>query len=687
MSRSDLPGRGTEENPPNRYEPLHVELDPDDGEDSFGPAALRTILYRDTSRTILAENDSPDVGFRFSLNPYRGCEHGCVYCLGPDTPVLHADMTWRRIGEVRLGDELVAFDEFPEPGRTRKLRKAVVEAVWWSRRPTLRLITERAEVVATPEHRWLQARNFRWSSTQRLTGGRELRFLPVSLDDSIDQDYRAGYLAGLSLGDGTFRYEPGWRSNRLGFPMAYWRVALVDDEPLTRIVDYLQLLGVEANIRPFSDGVGNRRPLRKVEVRSLPRLATIRAVLNTECDSRSYRRGFLAGFFDAEGHNGDSLRISQVDLSVLERVRRYALSLGFNFQLEPRPEKASTLRLVGRLIDRIRFFSACRPAIARKVNALFGREMNLDPEPVRAIERGPRADVVDIQTSTGTFYAAGLATHNCYARPTHEYLGFSAGLDFERRIIIKENAPELLRQTFRSPRWEPQVVALSGNTDCYQPAERKLEITRRCLEVFVEFLNPVSAITKSALVARDADLFAALARHDAAHVLFSVTTLDSELARRMEPRAARPERRLEAMAALARAGVPVGVLIGPVVPGLNDAEIPRILEAAARAGARSASWVLLRLPKPVDELFDAWLAQHYPERRERVLGRIREVRAGRLSDAKFYRRQRGQGEYAEQIAQLFAVSARKYGLDGQLPPLSTASFRRPARAGEQLRLL
>ena len=686
MSRFDLPGRGTEENPPNRYEPLHVELDPDDGEDSFGPASLPTILYRDTSRTILAENNSPDVGFRFSLNPYRGCEHGCVYCLGPETPILHADMTWRPIGEARLGDELVAFDEFPEPGKTRKLRKAVVEAVWRSRSQTLRLITERAEVVTTPEHRWLQARDFRWSPSRQLTAGRKLRYLPVSTEGGIDEDYRAGYLAGLSLGDGTFRYEPGWRSNRLGFPMAYWRVALVDDEPLTRIVDYLRLFGVEANIRPFSDG-GNGRPLRKVEVRSLARLAIIHALLNGERDSPSYRRGFLAGFFDAEGHNGDSLRISQVDVSVLERVQRYGACLGFDFKLEPRPGAASTLRLVGRFIERIRFFSACRPAIARKMHALFGWEMNLDPEPVRAIEPGPRADVVDIQTSTGTFYAAGLATHNCYARPTHEYLGFSAGLDFERRIIIKENAAELLRQTFLSPRWEPQTVALSGNTDCYQPAERKLEITRRCLEVFVEFLNPVSAITKSALVARDVDLFAALARHGAGHVLFSVTTLDAELARRMEPRAARPERRLEAMAALARAGVPVGVLIGPVVPGLNDAEIPRILEAAVRAGARSASWVLLRLPKPVDELFDAWLAQHYPERRERVLGRIREVRAGRLSDAKFHRRQRGQGEYAEQIAQLFAVSARKHGLDGPLPPLSTASFRRPARVGEQLRLL
>ena len=185
------------------------------------------------------------------------------------------------------------------------------------------------------------------------------------------------------------------------------------------------------------------------------------------------------------------------------------------------------------------------------------------------------------------------------------------------------------------------MVALSGNTDCYQPVERKLGITRHCLEVFVEFKNPVAVVTKSALVARDADLLGALARDGAAHVLCSVTTLDPELARRMEPRAATPERRLEAIAALTAAGVPVGVLIAPVVAGLNDAEIPRLLEAAAQAGARSASWVLLRLPKPVDELFDRWLAEQYPERRERVLGRIRETRAGRLSDSAFADAQRG----------------------------------------------
>jgi DNA repair photolyase len=274
----------------------------------------------------------------------------------------------------------------------------------------------------------------------------------------------------------------------------------------------------------------------------------------------------------------------------------------------------------------------------------------------------------------------------CYARPSHEYLGFSAGLDFERRIMVKEDAPALLRAALAAPRWEPQVVCLSGNTDCYQPIERRLELTRRCLEVFAEFRNPVSAITKSALVARDADLFGALARDGAAHVYVSVTTLDAELARRMEPRAARPERRIGAIATLAAAAVPVGVMIGPVVPGLNDAEIPRIIEAAARAGAHAASWVLLRLPKPVDELFDGWLAEHYPERQARVLARIRETRGGRISEARFGLRQRGQGEYAEQIAALFDVAARKHGLDRGMPPLSAAAFRRPPRPGDQLPL-
>lgn len=274
----------------------------------------------------------------------------------------------------------------------------------------------------------------------------------------------------------------------------------------------------------------------------------------------------------------------------------------------------------------------------------------------------------------------------CYARPSHEYLSFSAGLDFERRIMVKEDAPELLRQTFLSRKWQPQVVALSGNTDCYQPVERRLGITRRCLEVFREFRNPVGIVTKSALVTRDLDLLADLAGHRAVDVTVSITSLDAELARRMEPRAATPERRLEAVAALSAAGIPVTVNVAPIVPGLNDSEIPAILQRAAAAGARSAAWILLRLPAPVDQLFEAWLQRNFPDRCQRVLGRIRECRGGRLSDARFGHRMRGEGVYAEQIRALFHTAARRAGLDQPLPPLNIAAFRRPPQTGEQLRL-
>lgn len=680
MAAPPLRPRGTTAAPGNRYERLHVERD----EEADGTEPTR--FYRDASRTILAENRSPDVGFRYSLNPYRGCEHGCVYCLHPDTPILHADLTWRPIGSVEPGDVLVGFDEYPEPGGTRKLRPAVVEAVRWSRQPTRRLVTERSDVVTTPDHRWLPARDVRWSRTDHLRPGRRLRHLPVVAAPPDDDDYRVGYLGGLSLGDGTFGWRPHRRSGTPGRPRSWWRIALTDRAPLDRIVAWLRRFAVPAAIRPFDGSSGAPSRTWTVEVRSRSRLAILAQLIHVERDSASWRRGFLAGVIDADGSDGDSLRMSQRDVAVLERVQRHAASLGFRFALERRSEGVGTLRLAGRLGDRIRFLSWLGPAIARKMPAWLGRGMDLDPDAVQAVESGPIADVVDIQTSTRTFVAAGLATHNCYARPSHEYLGFDAGLDFESRIMVKDDAPVLLRRALASPRWEPQVVALSGNTDCYQPVERRLQLTRRCLEVFADFRNPVGVITKSALVARDADLLAELARHDAAHVAMSITSLDPELARRMEPRAAQPAKRLEAITALARAGVPVMVMVAPVIPGLNDEEMPRILAAAAEAGARSAAWTLVRLATPLDALFDEWLARNYPDRRARILGRIRQTRDGRLNDTTFGQRHRGVGAHAAQIAALFSVSARKLGLDRPLPALSAAAFRRPPASGDQLAL-
>jgi DNA repair photolyase len=270
----------------------------------------------------------------------------------------------------------------------------------------------------------------------------------------------------------------------------------------------------------------------------------------------------------------------------------------------------------------------------------------------------------------------------CYARPTHEYFGWSAGLDFEMRIVVKEDAPELLRRELASPRWRPQTIVLSGVTDPYQPVERRLRITRGCLEVLAECRNPVAVVTKSHLVTRDLDLLAELARHDAAAVILSVTTLDRALQRALEPRAGTPERRLDAIARCAEAGVPVGVMVAPVIPGLTDHELPRILEAAARAGARWAGYTLLRLPYAVKDLFARWLDDHARERKARVLALVREVRGGRLNDPRFGTRMRGEGPYAEGLRRLFEIQCRRWGLDRAAPALSTAAFRRPAPPGQ-----
>jgi DNA repair photolyase len=268
----------------------------------------------------------------------------------------------------------------------------------------------------------------------------------------------------------------------------------------------------------------------------------------------------------------------------------------------------------------------------------------------------------------------------CYARPTHEYLGFSAGIDFESRILVKEDAPELLRRELSSPRWKPEVLAMSGVTDPYQPVERKLEITRRCLAVLAELRNPVAVITKNELITRDVDHLSELASYGAAAVFISITTLDGELARKMEPRASHPRERLKAIERLAAAGIPVGVMVAPVVPAITDHEVPKILEAAAAAGARSAGYIMMRLPGAVAGLFEAWLEEHFPDRKDKVLNRVRDLRGGRLNDPSFGSRMRGEGIFAEQVKAVFETSRRRYGLDRRHIDLSTAAFRRPGEA-------
>jgi DNA repair photolyase len=289
---------------------------------------------------------------------------------------------------------------------------------------------------------------------------------------------------------------------------------------------------------------------------------------------------------------------------------------------------------------------------------------------------------VGFETSLNPYRGCEHGCIYCYARPTHEYLGFSAGLDFESKIMVKTNAPELLRAELESPRWQPQTLVMSGVTDPYQPIERKLRITRGCLEVLAKFKNPVAIITKNRLVTRDIDLLCELAKYNAVAVNLSVTSLDPNLQRVLEPRTSSPQARLDAIRQLRSAGIPTGVMVAPVIPGLTDHEIHKILDACGKAGAQFAGYTIVRLPWAVAPLFEHWLEEHFPDRKEKVLGRIRHLRGDRLNNSQWHTRMIGDGIFAEQIASLFEVSCRHTGI-GERPKLSRESFR---RSTTQLRL-
>jgi DNA repair photolyase len=308
-----------------------------------------------------------------------------------------------------------------------------------------------------------------------------------------------------------------------------------------------------------------------------------------------------------------------------------------------------------------------------------------DPRPLRTtFLRDDSQSILSRNTAEDLSFEFGVNPYRgcehgcsyCYARTYHEYLGYSAGLDFESKIVVKADAPRLLEAALAKPSYRPGKLAMSGVTDCYQPVERKLEITRRCLEVMARFRQPVALITKNALVARDIDHLAELARHGAVCVYLSITTLDPKLARILEPRASSPRARLEALRALAEAGIPVGPSAAPMIPGLNDHELPAILTAAKEAGASFAAYSMVRLPGAVAGIFERWLDRHFPDRKEKILNRIRASQGGSLNNTTPGERMRGSGEAAGQLRALHHATCRRLGLATRPPELSTAAFRR-----------
>lgn len=401
----------------------------------------------------------------------------------------------------------------------------------------------------------------------------------------------------------------------------------------------------------------------------------------------------MGGIFDAEGsYDGGAIRIANTDRRIIDVLRDGLRMTRFDsIEETPRPGVNKTVRYVrvrGGLREHLRFFGAFDPSIARKrdieAQAVNSRS-NL--EIVEIAPLGRTSELFDITTGTGDFVANGVISHNCFARPAHAYVNLSPGLDFETRLFYKKDAALRLREELKRRGYQPSPINLGSNTDPYQPLEKRLGITRSLLEVLAECHHPVTIVTKSALVTRDLDLLQRLAAEHLVRVFVSITTLDDELKRRMEPRAASPAARLAAVARLAAAGIPTGVMFAPVVPAINDHELERVLEAAKRAGALTAGYLLLRLPGEVRDLFYEWLQTHYPDRARRVQGRIRDLRGGRDNDPRFGHRMRGQGPWAELLRRRFDECCRREGLEkGRSTPLSTALFCPPSRAPGQMEL-
>jgi DNA repair photolyase len=678
-------GRGAAANPPNRFEQLHIEPDVeavDDGE----PRKVETRFLRDTSKSILAANDSPDIGFRYSINPYRGCEHGCSYCMDGDTLILMADGSQKRLADVRTGDLLIGTRRH---GHYRRFVRNTVLDHWQTEKPAFRIeLQDGTELIASGDHRFLTERGWKHvtgaqqgiqrrphlTTNNSLLGTGAIPKSPIATPM-----YRQGYLCGMIRGDGHLARYHYARAGRAHGNQFQFRLALSDGEALERSRAFLEEAGIESRTFLFSPGGQNRRPVQGIRTHAAGNVAKIFELVEIPGErDTEWWRGFAAGLFDAEGSFSRCIvRVANSDGRLLKLFGEALDHLGFDWTLETRPERPMHyVRITGGLARQLAFLSRVDSAIVRK-RSIEGRALKTSASlRVRTIEPVGARGLYDITTETGDFIANGVVSHNCYARPSHEYLGFSAGLDFETRILVKENAPELLEAAFQKKSWEPQVVILSGNTDPYQPAERKLEVSRRCLEVFLRHRNPVGIITKNYLVTRDLDILAQLAEFDCVAVQLSITSLRDEITNVMEPRTSRAARRLDAIRKLSAAGIPVGVMVAPIIPGLTDEEVPAILEAAAEAGATRAGYTVVRLNGSVEPVFAEWIQRAFPDRAQKVLNRIRDVHRGQLNDSRFGKRQRGDGIWAETIGKMFRTNCERLGLNAHRHELSTAHFKR-----------
>jgi DNA repair photolyase len=586
------------------------------------PEALDTRFYEVRSKSVL--NRVPErsaMPFRWTINPYRGCTHACTYCSAPDTPILMGDGRTKPIAEVRAGDWVYGT---VRRGSYLRYRASQVRDHWITKKDAFRVTLEDGtELVTSGDHRFLTDRGWKHVAdaprgcqrphltlTNKLMGTGAYERQP---DDW--PDYRRGYLSGIVRGDGHLAAFPYVSPTGRRMQLHRFRLALIDHEALRRAACYLEGFGVRTTEFAFPTKNG-RHSMRAIRNQSRAGVSAVMALIEWPRTPRpEWCRGFLAGIFDAEGHHGQVIRISNTDPEIIGRTAEALRVLGFPFVVEDlhRPNGIKNVRLTGGLRRKLAFFHTVDPAIARKreIEGIpLKSQSKLRVEEIEPLGKG--FELHDITTGTGDFIANGVVSHNCFARPTHVYLGFDAARDFEKEIVVKVNAPEVVRAELSRPSWKHEHVALGTNTDPYQWVEGRYRLMPGIWDALADSGTPGSVLSKSPLVLRDIDH---MQRVPGISANFSVPTLEEKAWRATEPHTPHPRARLEAVAELNRVGIPCGILVAPLMPGINDApeQVERILELAEEAGAVSVGGIGLHLRGETRQVFFDWLESKRPD--------------------------------------------------------------------------
>jgi DNA repair photolyase len=697
---SAIKGRGALSQPPGRFDKLTQTLERDGWYEGESERRPETVVKPEPARTIISRNKSPDIGFSQSINPYRGCEHGCIYCAEGDTPILLANGATKALEELKVGDAILGTERV---GWYRRYVKTRVLAHWSVIKPAFRTTLEDGTSLVTgADHRFLTERGWKYV-TGAMWGGEQRPYLTVNnklmgtgrfaTSPKHDSDYRLGYLCGIVRGDGHLATHGYVRLSGRSGTVHQFRLALCDQEAISRTAEFLRLGNVETRQFVFAQASANRRHMNAIGTQSRGNVDEIRRLVAWPvAPTRQWHIGFLAGIFDAEGcYSQGVLRISNTDREIIRWLEISLQQLGFRYAIEHTDRTLTkpidVVRIIGGLVEHLRFFHTVDPAITRK-REIAGHAVKSSARlAVVNIEPLGTMRLYDITTGTEDFIANGVVSHNCYARPSHAYVGLSPGLDFETKLFFKQDAAKLLENELAAPSYKCSPLMIGANTDPYQPIEREYRVTRSLLEVLLRCRHPVTITTKGALVARDVDLLAQLARDKLVHVMFSIPTLSNDTKRVLEPRAASPAARLKAMRVLADAGVPVGVLVAPIIPVLTEHEVEDVLAAAREAGASVAAYTMLRLPWEVKDLFREWLAEHFPDRADHVMSVVRAMRGERDNDPNFGTRMKAVGPFAELMRQRFRLARRRLGYAADRnTDLPTNLFSPPRRTHPQMGL-